>query len=234
MIESVGPATLNKAMDSLRVGGTIVIFGATTGEEAQINLKTLYFGQFNILGTTIAVMRNLERCFNLSQTYQIEPVIDTRYTSLKTRFNAFRRYGGWNTVWKNRFTNRLMRYLLREYVFYILIMDFEFSSDLLNTNYFKIVPKEIDKCGIVWWKQKSIEPKCHVRLVTAASLFDGHDVSINIMRRILQASGVEVVHLGHNRSVEEVVNAAIPPHMQGIAMSSLQNGTKIILLSEQD
>ena len=47
-------------------------------------------------------------------------------------------------------------------------------------------------------------PTCHVRFVTAASLFDGHDVSINIMRRILQASGVEVIHLGHNRSVEEV------------------------------
>ena len=67
-------------------------------------------------------------------------------------------------------------------------------------------------------------PKCHVRFVTAASLFDGHDVSINIMRRILQASGVEVIHLGHNRSVEEVVNAAIQEDVQGIAMSSYQGG----------
>ena len=48
-----------------------------------------------------------------------------------------------------------------------------------------------------------------IRFVTAASLFDGHDASINIMRRILQASGVEVIHLGHNRSVDEIVNAAI-------------------------
>ena len=67
-------------------------------------------------------------------------------------------------------------------------------------------------------------PTCQVRFVTAAALFDGHDVSINIMRRILQASGVEVIHLGHNRSVEEVVNAAIQEDVQGIAMSSYQGG----------
>ena len=52
-------------------------------------------------------------------------------------------------------------------------------------------------------------PKRKLRFVTAASLFDGHDASINIMRRILQASGCEVIHLGHNRSVEEVVNCAL-------------------------
>src|SRR5919108_4525090 len=63
-----------------------------------------------------------------------------------------------------------------------------------------------------------------IRLVTAASLFDGHDASINIMRRILQASGAEVVHLGHNRSVEEVVNAALQEDAQGIAVSSYQGG----------
>lgn len=68
------------------------------------------------------------------------------------------------------------------------------------------------------------KPKHNVRFVTAASLFDGHDVSINIMRRILQASGVEVIHLGHNRSVEDVVNAAIQEDVQGIAMSSYQGG----------
>lgn len=67
-------------------------------------------------------------------------------------------------------------------------------------------------------------PKNHVRLVTASSLFDGHDASINIMRRILQASGAEVIHLGHNRSVEEVVNAAIQEDVQGIAISSYQGG----------
>ena len=54
-----------------------------------------------------------------------------------------------------------------------------------------------------------------VRFVTAASLFDGHDASINIMRRILQASGAEVIHLGHNRSVDEVVNAALQEDVQG-------------------
>ncbi|NWQ40945.1 methylmalonyl-CoA mutase family protein [Bacillus sp. EB106-08-02-XG196] len=66
--------------------------------------------------------------------------------------------------------------------------------------------------------------KHHIRFVTASSLFDGHDASINIMRRILQASGAEVIHLGHNRSVEEVVNAAIHEDAQGIAISSYQGG----------
>ncbi|MCM3693032.1 fused isobutyryl-CoA mutase/GTPase IcmF [Neobacillus niacini] len=68
------------------------------------------------------------------------------------------------------------------------------------------------------------QPKHHIRFVTASSLFDGHDASINIMRRILQASGAEVIHLGHNRSVEEVVNAAIHEDAQGIAISSYQGG----------
>ncbi|KAB7707493.1 methylmalonyl-CoA mutase [Bacillus aerolatus] len=68
------------------------------------------------------------------------------------------------------------------------------------------------------------KPKNHVRFVTASSLFDGHDASINIMRRILQSTGAEVIHLGHNRSVEEVVNAAIQEDVQGIAISSYQGG----------
>src|SRR5262245_23459207 len=63
-----------------------------------------------------------------------------------------------------------------------------------------------------------------IRFVTAASLFDGHDASINIMRRILQASGAEVIHLGHNRSVDEVVNAALQEDVQGVAVSSYQGG----------
>ncbi len=63
-----------------------------------------------------------------------------------------------------------------------------------------------------------------LRFVTAASLFDGHDASINIMRRMLQASGVEVVHLGHNRSVAEIVSAAIQEDTHGIAISSYQGG----------
>ncbi len=67
-------------------------------------------------------------------------------------------------------------------------------------------------------------PENKVRFVTAASLFDGHDASINIIRRLLQARGVEVVHLGHNRSVAEIVNAAIQEDAQAIAVSSYQGG----------
>src|SRR3990172_9537316 len=68
------------------------------------------------------------------------------------------------------------------------------------------------------------KPRHKVRFVTAASLFDGHDASINIMRRILQGTGGEVIHLGHNRSVEEVVTAALHEDVQGIAISSYQGG----------
>ncbi|GGG48228.1 Fused isobutyryl-CoA mutase [Croceivirga lutea] len=68
------------------------------------------------------------------------------------------------------------------------------------------------------------KPKNKVRIVTAASLFDGHDASINIMRRIIQATGCEVIHLGHDRSVEEVVNTAIQEDANAIAMTSYQGG----------
>jgi len=68
------------------------------------------------------------------------------------------------------------------------------------------------------------KPKNKVRIVTAASLFDGHDASINIMRRIIQATGVEVIHLGHDRSVEEVVSTAIQEDANAIAMTSYQGG----------
>jgi methylmalonyl-CoA mutase len=67
-------------------------------------------------------------------------------------------------------------------------------------------------------------PKHKVRFVTAASLFDGHDAAINIMRRILQSMGAEVIHLGHNRSVDEVVTAALQEDVQGVAISSYQGG----------
>src|SRR6187431_2306678 len=63
-----------------------------------------------------------------------------------------------------------------------------------------------------------------VRIVTAASLFDGHDVAINIMRRIMQSKGAEIIHLGHNRSVKEIVEAAIEEDVQGIAITSYQGG----------
>src|SRR5258706_2916456 len=66
------------------------------------------------------------------------------------------------------------------------------------------------------------KPKNKVRIVTAASLFDGHDAAINIMRRIIQATGCEVIHLGHDRSVEEVVNTAIQEDAQAIAVTSYQ------------
>ncbi|MFC7444559.1 methylmalonyl-CoA mutase family protein [Mesoflavibacter profundi] len=68
------------------------------------------------------------------------------------------------------------------------------------------------------------KPKHKVRIVTAASLFDGHDASINIMRRIIQSTGVEVIHLGHDRSVEEVVNTAIQEDVNAIALTSYQGG----------
>ncbi|WP_166963731.1 methylmalonyl-CoA mutase family protein [Yeosuana marina] len=68
------------------------------------------------------------------------------------------------------------------------------------------------------------KPKYKIRIVTAASLFDGHDASINIMRRIIQATGVEVIHLGHDRSVEEVVNTAIQEDVNAICLTSYQGG----------
>ncbi|MDN3492702.1 methylmalonyl-CoA mutase family protein [Winogradskyella bathintestinalis] len=68
------------------------------------------------------------------------------------------------------------------------------------------------------------KPKHKVRIVTAASLFDGHDAAINIMRRIIQSTGVEVIHLGHDRSVEEVVNTAIQEDANAIALTSYQGG----------
>jgi isobutyryl-CoA mutase len=73
-------------------------------------------------------------------------------------------------------------------------------------------------------KLVSYRPKNKVRFVTAAALFDGHDAAINIMRRILQATGVEVIHLGHNRSVGEIVTAALQEDVQGIAITSYQGG----------
>lgn len=73
-------------------------------------------------------------------------------------------------------------------------------------------------------QQTPYKPKNKVRIVTAASLFDGHDAAINIMRRIIQTTGVEVIHLGHDRSVEEVVNTAIQEDANAIAMTSYQGG----------
>ena len=68
------------------------------------------------------------------------------------------------------------------------------------------------------------QAKHKIRIVTAASLFDGHDAAINIMRRIMQRSGAEIIHLGHNRSVQEIVDTAIQEDVQGIAITSYQGG----------
>jgi methylmalonyl-CoA mutase len=73
-------------------------------------------------------------------------------------------------------------------------------------------------------KPKTYQARHKVRFVTATSLFDGHDAAINIMRRIIQSTGAEVIHLGHNRSVDEIVTAAIQEDVQGIAISSYQGG----------
>jgi isobutyryl-CoA mutase len=73
-------------------------------------------------------------------------------------------------------------------------------------------------------QEKPYIPQHKIRIVTAASLFDGHDAAINIMRRIIQSTGCEVIHLGHDRSVEEVVNCAIQEDAQAIAMTSYQGG----------
>src|SRR5688572_22859619 len=70
----------------------------------------------------------------------------------------------------------------------------------------------------------SFQSENKIRVVTAASLFDGHDAAINVMRRIMQAAGAEVIHLGHNRSVAEIVNCAIQEDVQGIAITSYQGG----------
>jgi methylmalonyl-CoA mutase len=85
-------------------------------------------------------------------------------------------------------------------------------------------PAKEEKKTPVITTQEAYKPRHKVRIVTAASLFDGHDAAINIMRRIIQTTGVEVIHLGHDRSVEEVVNTAIQEDAQGIAMTSYQGG----------
>ncbi|MEJ2162567.1 MAG: hypothetical protein P8X60_04405, partial [Robiginitalea sp.] len=72
--------------------------------------------------------------------------------------------------------------------------------------------------------QPPYKPAHKIRIVTAASLFDGHDAAINIMRRIIQTTGVEVIHLGHDRSVAEVVDCAIQEDANAIAMTSYQGG----------
>ncbi len=76
----------------------------------------------------------------------------------------------------------------------------------------------------ITYETEPYKPKNRIRIVTAASLFDGHDAAINVVRRILQATGAEVIHLGHNRSVEEIVKAAIEEDVQAVAVTSYQGG----------
>ena len=71
---------------------------------------------------------------------------------------------------------------------------------------------------------ESYKPKNQIRIITATSLFDGHDATINIIRRMIQSTGGEVIHLGHNRSVDEIVNCAIQEDAQSIAITSYQGG----------
>src|SRR5690606_28392795 len=73
-------------------------------------------------------------------------------------------------------------------------------------------------------ERERYRPRHAIRFITAASLFDGHDAAINIIRRLLQDAGAEVIHLGHNRSVDEIVRAALQEDVQGIAVSSYQGG----------
>ena len=74
------------------------------------------------------------------------------------------------------------------------------------------------------YANRKIYPKNHVRIVTAASLFDGHDAAINVMRRIMQSTGAEVIHLGHDRSVQEIVDCCHSGRCSGIALTSYQGG----------
>ena len=90
VIDSVGPATWGKVMQVLRIGGTLVNFGATTGEEVHINLKSLYFGQYNIIGTTMGSHEEFREMLQLVEKHQIKPVIDKVFSHADT-LNAFKR-----------------------------------------------------------------------------------------------------------------------------------------------
>src|SRR5271155_5165832 len=81
-----------------------------------------------------------------------------------------------------------------------------------------------DSVTVEFAKPRLYKARNKIRFITATSLFDGHDAAINIMRRIIQSTGAEVIHLGHNRSVDEIVTAAIQEDVQGIAISSYQGG----------
>ena len=104
---------------------------------------------------------------------------------------------------------------------------FFYCKNIIYFEKYKIICKSVNLQNTEDYLMKNIpiyKPKNKVRIVTAASLFDGHDAAINIMRRIIQSTGCEVIHLGHDRSVEEVVNCAIQEDANAIAMTSYQGG----------
>ncbi len=90
--------------------------------------------------------------------------------------------------------------------------------------YIFVCPKYISNIRFMTPEVKKYQVKNHIRIVTAASLFDGHDAAINVMRRLIQATGVEVIHLGHNRSVSEIVECALQEDVQAVAVTSYQGG----------
>ncbi len=103
-------------------------------------------------------------------------------------------------------------------------LDLHLMINILEFRIFKIIFAALENLLNMTQLQKVYKPKNHVRIVTAASLFDGHDAAINVMRRIIQSTGAEVIHLGHNRSVHEIVNTAIQEDAQAIALTSYQGG----------
>ena len=112
-------------------------------------------------------------------------------------------------------------YLTRHYT----IVDYiKLQTDFILGKLTGSQPPRALRGGIMSQANEPYKPQHHIRAVTATSLFDGHDAAINIVRRILQGTSVEVIHLGHNRSVNEIVAAAIDEDVQGIAVSSYQGG----------
>jgi len=86
------------------------------------------------------------------------------------------------------------------------------------------IEKQKEETAIVHKEPEPYHPQNKVRIVTAAALFDGHDAAINIMRRVMQSTGAEVIHLGHDRSVAEIVNTAIQEDANAVAVTSYQGG----------
>lgn len=118
---------------------------------------------------------------------------------------------------------------LRKFIFIGKIVDPTRDFECPKSHFHRIPPKNSvnlppSNATMNMQQVESYKPKNKIRIISSASLFDGHDAAINIMRRILQATGAEVIHLGHNRSVQEIVNCAIQEDAQAIALTSYQGG----------